>query len=83
MIGRRPDDTVGEYDYLSMPVPRRYQFSLCWDHERQRFLFLDASVLDITRINGEPIEDGGRVMWAMAVSSKWSIQIASYRTTVS
>jgi len=58
MIGRRPEQTVGEYDNLSFPVPRRYQFSLRWDQKRQQFLFINVSVLDITRINGEPIEHG-------------------------
>ena len=55
MIGRKIEFAVGEY--LSFPVPRRYQFSLRWDHEQQQFLFLNNSV-DITRINGEQVEFG-------------------------
>ena len=47
---------MNDNNYLSFPVPRRYQFSLRYDHELQQFLFLNNSVLDITRINGELIE---------------------------
>ena len=54
MIGRRV--FTNDNNYLSFPVPRRYQFSLRYDHELQQFLFLNNSVLDITRINGELIE---------------------------